>query len=185
MKYLQGLSARRGSVASGDRRCELNESTKLDWLVIQNVFKSILPALLTTYGNSLFYDASIIQELSRLQELPGTARQGRRAPGFGLTLSMTDSLLSDSKFVIRLGLMEGNGKFSVVRADPNSTRGWRSRYYADKEPAISGRLETDQSGACFWTFFGFENDQIELAGNNLEIGFDDTKVSINLQSPSL
>jgi hypothetical protein len=39
----------------------------------------------------------------------------------------------------------------------------------------------NQPSARFWTFFGFELDQVELAGNNLEIGFDETKVFINLQ----
>ena len=104
------------------------------------------------------------------------------APGFGLILSMTDSKLSDSKLLIQLGLTEGNGEFSVIRADPDSKRGWRSRYYGDKEPAISAMLETDQPVVCFWTFFGLDSDKIELAGNNLEIGFDGKKRSINLQS---
>jgi len=107
------------------------------------------------------------------------------APGFGFILSMMDSELSDSKIRIQLGLTEGNGEFSVVRGDPDSRRGWRSRYYGDKEPAISAMLETDQPFVCFWTFFGLESDQVQLAGNNLEIGFDGTKLSINLQSPSL
>jgi hypothetical protein len=66
-------------------------------------------------------------------------------------------------------LIEGNGNFSIVRADPNSTRGWRSRYYAHKEPAISVMLEAHQSNARFWTFFGFEKDKIELSSRGLQI----------------
>ena len=104
------------------------------------------------------------------------------ASGFGVLLSLPGSELSASKILIQLGLTEGNGEFSVVRADPHSTRGWRSRYYGEKEPAISTRLETDQPAVCFWTFFGVDSDKIGLAGNNLEIGFDGTKLSINLQS---
>ncbi|HEX9332406.1 MAG TPA: alginate lyase family protein, partial [Anaerolineales bacterium] len=86
------------------------------------------------------------------------------------------------KYKVQVGLVEGKSAFSVVRGVENSIRGWRSRYYGDKEFAISAMLETDQPRVCFWTFFGFERDEIELAGNNLEIGFDGAKTSINLQS---
>jgi hypothetical protein len=60
-----------------------------------------------------------------------------------------------------MGLLEGMGNFSVVRGDENSTRGWRSRYYGQKEPALSVMLETDQPRACFWTYFGFETDGLK------------------------
>ncbi|RJP47025.1 MAG: hypothetical protein C4583_17540 [Anaerolineaceae bacterium] len=63
-----------------------------------------------------------------------------------------------SIYKIQTGLTNGEGKFSILRADPNSTRGWRSRYYGHKEPAISLLLETDQRTVRFYTFFGFEND---------------------------
>jgi hypothetical protein len=79
-----------------------------------------------------------------------------------------------------MGLLEGKGDFSIVRADPNSTRGWRSRYYRDKEPAISIMLETDQRRVCFWTLFGLEDDIVELLGNDLKIRFDGRENSINL-----
>ena len=74
-----------------------------------------------------------------------------------------------SVYKVQTGLLEGEAKFSTVRADPNSTLGWRSRYYGHKEPAISLLLEASQSHACFWTFFGFEDDVIELSGNDLKI----------------
>jgi hypothetical protein len=64
---------------------------------------------------------------------------------------------------------KGTGNFSIIRADPNSTRGWRSQYYGDKEPAISAVLEAEQAKAIFWTFFGFENDIIQIDGNILKI----------------
>ncbi len=68
-----------------------------------------------------------------------------------------------------MGLLEGNGDFSIVRADPNSTRGWRSRYYGHKEPAISVMLEADQPQVTFWSFFGLENDVVESVGNKLKV----------------
>jgi asparagine synthase (glutamine-hydrolysing) len=71
-------------------------------------------------------------------------------------------LLDGMKSKMQIGLAEGNGNFSLVRADPNSTRGWRSRYYAHKEHAISVILEANQSQVTFWSFFGFENDVLEI-----------------------
>jgi hypothetical protein len=72
-------------------------------------------------------------------------------------------------YKVQIGLLEGEAKFSTVRADPNSTRGWRSRYYGHKEPAISLLLEANQSKACFWSFFGFEDDILEMSGKDLKI----------------
>jgi hypothetical protein len=66
-------------------------------------------------------------------------------------------------------LVQGASVFLVVRGDPNSARGWHSRYYGDKEPAISMILEANQPRVCFWTFFGFESDKVELVGNNLQV----------------
>lgn len=66
-----------------------------------------------------------------------------------------------STYKIQTGLSNGEGKLSILRADPNSTYGWRSRYYGHKEPAISLLLEAHQPTARFWTFFGFENDSAE------------------------
>ncbi|HKJ39453.1 MAG TPA: heparinase II/III family protein, partial [Anaerolineales bacterium] len=93
------------------------------------------------------------------------------APVYGLLLQpiKTDSELSDSKILMQVGLTEGNGNFSIVRADPDSTRGWRSRYYGHKEPAISVMLEADASNVTFWSFFGAEDDVVELNGDTLKI----------------
>jgi len=104
---------------------------------------------------------------------------------FGIRLVIPDSgaaVPSDSKVFIQLGLLTGNGNFSVIRGDENSTRGWRSQYYGEKQFAISAILETDQPRACFWTFFGFEEDSIELAGNILWVRRKDEETSIDLQS---
>jgi heparinase II/III-like protein len=87
----------------------------------------------------------------------------------GLWLKPADSTPSDSKVLVQTGLLKGNGDFSIVRADPKSTRGWRSQYYGEKEPAISLMLETDQPSVTFWTFFGFEGDIVELDRNTWKI----------------
>jgi asparagine synthase (glutamine-hydrolysing) len=87
----------------------------------------------------------------------------------GLWLKPADGKLPDSTIVIQMRLLKGNGNFTIVRADPNSTRGWRSQYYGDKVPAISLMLETEQAKATFWSFFGFEADVIEVDGDILKI----------------
>ncbi|MFT3892585.1 MAG: alginate lyase family protein [Anaerolineales bacterium] len=100
------------------------------------------------------------------------------ASGFGLWLAPAkmDSKLSDSKFNIQMGLIKGNGDFSIVRADPHSTRGWRSRYYGHKEPAISVMLEADQPEVTFWSFFGFEKDVVEIVGKSIRVNSKTTQL---------
>lgn len=81
-----------------------------------------------------------------------------------------------STYKIETGLLKGEGKFSILQADSNSTYGWRSRYYAHKDPAISLLLETHQANARFYTFFGFEADSIEVSGDTLII--NQTKINL-------
>jgi hypothetical protein len=88
--------------------------------------------------------------------------------------------LGSLKYKVQVGLKEGKSTFSVIRGDANSTHGWRSQYYGDKQPAISAVLETDQPRACFWTYFGFEDDPVKLLGNELKIRFESQEIRINL-----
>jgi asparagine synthase (glutamine-hydrolysing) len=91
------------------------------------------------------------------------------ASRYGILFTPMTSKLVDSKIKIQVGLMEGEGRFSIVRADPNSTRGWRSRYYGHKEPAISLVLEANQTTVRFWTFFGYAGDVVEANGGTLRV----------------
>ena len=103
------------------------------------------------------------------------------APGnFRVVLDSTDGKPSDSKFLIQAGPLEGNGNFSIVRADPNSRRGWRSQYSGQKEPALSLLLEADLANACFWSYFGWEGDTVERAGNLLNIRSQSWQTTIQL-----
>jgi asparagine synthase (glutamine-hydrolysing) len=89
--------------------------------------------------------------------------------------------LNGMKYKVQVGMTVGNGNFSLVRANPNSTRGWRSRYYGHKEPAISVMLETHQSQVTFWTFFGFESDSLELEGQLLKISTQNWRKMIDIR----
>jgi hypothetical protein len=91
------------------------------------------------------------------------------ALGSGLWLKPAGGKPSDSKIIVQMGLMNGSASFSIVRSDPNSTRGWRSRYYGEKEPAISVKFETHQPQTTFRTVFGFEGDAIQLNGSILKV----------------
>jgi asparagine synthase (glutamine-hydrolysing) len=84
------------------------------------------------------------------------------------------------KYRVQLGLADGISTFSLVRADEKTTRGWRSRYYGDKEPAISAMLEADQPRAILWSFFGLENDSVESRGSSLHIHTSQGEKKIDL-----
>ncbi len=77
--------------------------------------------------------------------------------------------LNEMKYCVQVGITHGNGNFSLVRADPNSTRGWRSKYYGHKVPALSVMLEANQPQVTFWSFFGSENDIVGLEGKVLKV----------------
>jgi asparagine synthase (glutamine-hydrolysing) len=104
------------------------------------------------------------------------------APLYQILIFPADSKPSDSKIFIQMGLISATGEFSVVRADPTSTRGWRSRYYGDKEPAISAMLGTHQPRVRFWTFFGRENDIVQVEGQIFTLLSPERTTSINLQT---
>ena len=72
-------------------------------------------------------------------------------------------------YQVKTGLIDGESRFTILRADLDSTYGWRSRYYGHKESAISLLLEARRSNARFWTFFGLEKDKIELGSRGLQI----------------
>ncbi|MBL8100549.1 MAG: alginate lyase family protein [Anaerolineales bacterium] len=84
---------------------------------------------------------------------------------FQVYLNYPTSKLVDSKIKMQVGILNGKADLSIIRADENSTRGWRSRYYGHKEPAISVLLEANQPQVTFWTFFGFEEDEFVVTEN--------------------
>ena len=84
------------------------------------------------------------------------------------------------KFLIQVGLLEGTPEFSVVRADENSTRGWRSRTYGSKEAAISLGLQCSQSDAIFWSYFGSDIDSVYREKDYLLVHAGTEKFRINL-----
>jgi hypothetical protein len=103
----------------------------------------------------------------------------RSASGYGLWWRPFGGQLPESKLAIQLGLLDDPGNFSLVRADPNSTRGWRSRYYGYKEPAISVMIETNQPQVTFWSFFGFESDVVVFHDGVMHINSAPIKLTVD------
>ena len=90
--------------------------------------------------------------------------------------------LDSANCKVQVGVVDGKAAFSIVRGDSNSTRGWHSQYYGAKEPALSVLLETDQARACFWTFFGLEEDVVHLQGETFKLVSRNLTASINIKS---
>jgi asparagine synthase (glutamine-hydrolysing) len=77
--------------------------------------------------------------------------------------------LDGMKYKVQVGMINGAGNLSLVRADSNSAHGWQSRYYGHKEPAISLMLEAHQTQVTFWSFFGLEEDAVGMIGDVLRV----------------
>ena len=58
----------------------------------------------------------------------------------------------------------------VVRADKKSVRGWRSRYYSTKEPAISLKISIPTSNSVFVTVFGPLHQEISIDEDGCQLG---------------
>jgi asparagine synthase (glutamine-hydrolysing) len=102
-----------------------------------------------------------------------------KSPDFALQSRET----LESALIVRMGLLEGEAKFSLVRGDENSTRGWRSRYYGQKEPALSAMLETERVETVFWTFFGFEGDSVASSDQILNLKLSGRSLNIHIATP--
>ncbi len=91
-------------------------------------------------------------------------------------------LFSEEKNIqVAVGTLKMQANPSVMRGDPESTRGWRSRYYGRKEAALSVTLEVGGPGVTFWSFFGFDGDRAVRAGNGLRIQFEGRELDFDLQ----
>ena len=74
------------------------------------------------------------------------------------------------------------GTHSLVRADENGPRGWKSAHYGDHEPALSLALEVEATNARFFTLFGPPSVSIVAQGDELTITAADWRASVRLSA---
>lgn len=110
-----------------------------------------------------------------LADLPARADEA----AYRLTLDM-----NGSQAQVCLGVLKGQGDFSLVRADPASTRGWRAPYYGEKNPALSLALVAQGRQVDFWTYIGPADDSLSVEQDTLIIaGAADETLRAGLSSP--
>ncbi|MBI5960529.1 MAG: alginate lyase family protein [Chloroflexi bacterium] len=76
--------------------------------------------------------------------------------------------------------MGTTGSISLVRNDENSVHGWRSRYYAHKEPAVSVSLTVRNPNARFLTLFGPAESSLQVSENEVLVQWADQEARIML-----
>lgn len=72
-------------------------------------------------------------------------------------------------FGVRIGVLAASGNCSLVRAEPNGVRGWRSPYYMHREPALSLDLNCRATSARFWTVLGPAGFSVSASTDGLSI----------------
>jgi asparagine synthase (glutamine-hydrolysing) len=76
------------------------------------------------------------------------------------------------RYYMQMATLADNVEVSLVRADHEGPRGWRSPYYYFREPAISVGLQTSARSLLCWTVFGPQPSQIQQTERTLEIHTD-------------
>ena len=70
--------------------------------------------------------------------------------------------------------------FDIVRADPNSARGWRSPYYHTREPALSVCVEAKGSSVVFATILGPEAPTLLIETRRVTVQTADWNATVEL-----
>lgn len=85
------------------------------------------------------------------------------------------------EFFVQAGEFAGHGDWSAMRGDESTgVRGWRSRYYGYKEPALSLALEARGRAIRFWTLFSPHQASIMISGDSLTVAGPDGEAQIRL-----
>lgn len=79
---------------------------------------------------------------------------------------------SDGPYHVVTGSTGCGVSATVIRADPQSPRGWSSRHYLSKEPALSLAVYTRVPSAIMWTVLG---------PGVADVQFEDTKLGVSLR----
>jgi hypothetical protein len=74
---------------------------------------------------------------------------------------------------------------SLLRADANGPRGWRSAYYMHREPALSAEYMVHAKVAAFWTILGPKGFRFDMTDSNLRIETRDWEASLSKKPSNL
>ena len=83
-----------------------------------------------------------------------------------------------TKLAFESGVLTGEMRWSVVRADPESPRGWRSAYYQHREPATSVQIEACGAEVMFWSYIGFADGKVIVRGDTISIENGDVRAEL-------
>jgi asparagine synthase (glutamine-hydrolysing) len=72
-------------------------------------------------------------------------------------------------FFMQSDSIDHDSQYSLVRADENSPRGWRSPYYYERQPALSVAVTCNADSVFFWTMFGPEDSTVLVKKNTLRV----------------
>jgi asparagine synthase (glutamine-hydrolysing) len=138
-----------------------------------------------TLSPAVFYDRSILQlgedSFAVLDRLNSSARHSYRlhwlfnefAWHFAEESQSLTVQTDQGNYFMRI-LATNTFAGSLVQTDPNSPRGWQSRYYYDKTPALSWAVESTCDSLIFCTLFSpwplnpvWRENEIHIAAENL------------------
>lgn len=86
-----------------------------------------------------------------------------------------------AKIAFESGVLRGDARWSMVRADPQSPRGWRSEYYRDREPATSVQIEACGVEVMFWSYIGFAGGKVSVQSDAMSIERGDVRAELRLE----
>ena len=75
----------------------------------------------------------------------------------------------EGEYGLRAGVLGAPATTSLVRADPDSARGWRAERYGARVPALSLETATRTSSAVMWTVFSAVPCDVAMTRNGVEI----------------
>jgi len=87
---------------------------------------------------------------------------------------------SAGSYTTQLGSLGDDGRCTLRRADEQSPRGWRARYYSQREPALSLDQIVDADAAVLWTLFGPEPSRVTVEDGALAIEQGDWHATVRM-----
>jgi hypothetical protein len=82
------------------------------------------------------------------------------------------------RYYMQMATLADDVDVSLIHADPEGPRGWRSPYYYSREPAISVDLQTFADSLICWTVFGPQPSHIQQTHATLEIQTDGWRAKV-------